>query len=290
MRSKLLPRTMFRLLISGLLALTCSGIAVAGTATLQWSNANLGSYSNGNVVSCGKSKKIDVRVAYNGAPNCGGTFGANPYRYEFFLYRNGVQIGYLPYQQASSCWFNGIFHSVDADAGTYSAIVNFQKRTWTGWVPISKDNSSTFNASKTAATPAFKVITPQFPNGQLATGTTFPTVNVHISQPITIDATLTTCETVYNIGVQESDVNWNRTFKYEWWKWFTGDAPNNINLQQLATTYSNPPDYLGNDLTRYGTPLFGGDLSPGVPRYYRVNLCTGEPSWKCATAMLRINQ
>ena len=277
-----LSRITFNLLISSLLVLACSGIAAAGTATLQWAPANTSAYSLGNVVSCGMSKKIDIKVAYTGS-SCTGTFGANPYRFEFFLYRNGVQIGHIPYQQGSTCWWNGMFHSVAADPGTYSAIVNFQKRNVTGWVPISQDNSTTFSASKTAATPAFKL------NGQLATGTIFPIVNVNISQPIIIDATPTSCETVYNVGVQETDPNSGRTYKYEWWKWFQGDAPHNINLQQLATSYSNPPDYLGTDPTRFGTPLFGGDLSPGVQRFYRVNLCTGEPSWKCASAILRVN-
>ncbi|HEV2862799.1 MAG TPA: hypothetical protein VGX48_17415 [Pyrinomonadaceae bacterium] len=270
------------LLISGLLVLACSGVAAAGTASLEWAPANTSAYSAGGIVSCGASKKVDFKVGYSGS-NCGGTIGSNPYRFEFFLYRNGVQIGYIPYQQASSCWYNSIFYSVDADAGTYSAIVNFQKRNLSGWVPVSKDYSGNLNASKTPATPAFLI------NGQLATTSAPANVTVNIKDPITIDATQTTCETTYNVGAQESDKYWNRTLKYEWWKWFPGDAPNNINLQQLATTYSNPPDYLGTDLTRYGTPLFGGDLSPGVQRYYRVNLCTAEPTWVCATALLRVN-
>jgi hypothetical protein len=280
------------LLISVLSVLACAGMAAAGTAGLQWAPASTTSYSAGGVVSCGASKKVDIKVAYTGS-NCGGTIGANPYKFEFFLYRNGVQIGHIPYQQGSSCWWNGIFYSVDADAGTYSAIVNFQKRNLGGWVPVSKDYSSTFSASKTPATPAFKISNGQFATSQLvtatATTTVFPTISINISHPIIIDATPTTCETKYNVGVQESELNWNRTFKYEWWKWFGGDAPNNINLQQLATSYSNPPDYLGTDLSRLGTPLFGGDLSPGSKRYYRVNLCTAEPSWACATAILRVD-
>lgn len=277
-----LSGTAFNLLISGLLALACSDIAAAGTATLAWSPSGTAAYSASGIVSCGASKKVNFKVAFTGS-NCTPSFGSNPYQFEFFLYRNGVQIGHIPYQQASSCWYNGIFYSVDADAGTYSAIVNFKKRKITGWVPVSQDYSTTLNASKTPATPAFTI------NGQLATTTIFPNVNVNISQPITIDAAPTTCETTYNVGVQESEQNWSRTYKYEWWKWFSGNAPSNINLQQLATTYSNPPDYLGTDLTRRGTPLFGGDLSPGVKRYYRVNLCTIEPSWACATAILRVD-
>lgn len=270
-----------RFLVVSLLGLAGSGVAAAGTANLLWAPASTTAYSTSGIVSCGMSKKVDFKVAYTGS-NCGGTIGSNPYRFEFFLYRNGVQIAQIPYQQGSSCWWNGIFYSVDADAGTYTARVNFQKRTLVGWMPI-WDNSGSISASKSAATPAFMI------NGQLATATIAPMVTVNISQPIVIDATPTTCETAYNIGAQESDQNWNRTYKYEWWKWFSGNAPNNINLQQLATTYSNPPDYLGTDLTRFGTPLFGGELSPGINRYYRVNLCTLEPSWLCATAILRVN-
>lgn len=282
----LLPGSAFNLLISSLLALACSGVAAAGTATLQWAPANTTAYSTSGVVSCGASKKVNIKVAFTGS-SCSPSFGSNPYQFEFFLYRNGVQIGHIPYQQGSSCWWNGMFYSVDADPGTYSAIVNFKKRKITGWVHVSQDTSNTFNASKTPATPAFTI---NVNNQQyLATTTSFPTVNVNISQPITINATPTTCETTYNVGVQESDQYWNRTYLYEWWKWFPGNAPSNINLQQLATTYSNPPDYLGSDLMRLGTPLFGGDLSPGVPRHYRVNLCTIEPSWACATAILRVN-
>ena len=274
-------RRTLNLLISCLLAFVCSGIAAAGTANLEWAPAGTTGYSSSGVVSCGASKKVDFRVSYSGS-NCGGTIGTNPYRFEFYLYRNGSQIGHIPFQQGSSCWWNGIFYSVDADAGTYSARVNFQKRTLAGWMPV-WDNSGTIPASKSAATPGFLI------NGQLATTTFAPTVNVNISQPITIDATPTTCETKYDLGVMESDQHWNRPLKYEWGKWFSGDAPNNINLQQMATTYSNPPDYVGTDLTRLGTPLFGGELSPGVQRYYRVNLCTAEPTWICASALLRVN-
>jgi hypothetical protein len=273
-------RGILNLLISSLIALTCSGIAAAGTASLEWAPANNTAYSANGIVSCGASKKVDFKVAYSGG-SCSPTFGTNPYRFEYFLYRNGVQIGYLPYQQSSSCSRNGFFYSVDADAGNYTATVNFQKRTIGGWVPVSQDNSGAVTASKTPAVPAFKI------NGQPVSG--FSLVSVNIKQPIIIDATPSTCQTTYNVGVQESDQYLNRTYKYEWWKWFQGSAPNNINLQQLSTTYSNPPDYLGTDFTRLGTPLFGGDLSPGIKRYYRVNVCTAEPSWACASALLRVD-
>src|SRR5882672_5203672 len=89
MRGKLnlLSGTALNLLISSLLVLACSGIAAAGTATLQWAPSGTTAYSTGGVVSCGMSKKVDIKVVYT-ASNCGGTIGANPYRYEFLLFRN----------------------------------------------------------------------------------------------------------------------------------------------------------------------------------------------------------
>lgn len=269
------------LLISSLLVLVCSDTA-SSQANLSWAPAGSSGSTTNPIASCGVTQKVDFKVNY-GALSCGGVIGSTPYKYEFFLYRNGVQIGYSPYTLSASCLITQVFPSVDALPGNYYAKVNFQKQTSNGWAYTGPTYTGSIFASKTPATPAFTI------NGQLATTTISPTVNVNIWQPITIDATPTTCETTYNIGVQESEQNWNRTYKYEWWKWFPGDAPNNLNLQQLATTYSNPPDYLGTDLTRFGTPLFGGDLSPGIKRYYRVNLCTAEPSWACATAILRIN-
>ncbi|HEV7396010.1 MAG TPA: hypothetical protein VGN86_05830 [Pyrinomonadaceae bacterium] len=276
----LLRGAAFNLLVSSLLVLVCSGIA-ASQANLSWCPPGTSGSTTSAISSCGATQKVDFNVNYGGL-SCTGVIGSTPYKYEFFLYRNGVQIGYYPYSLSSSCLVTKVFPSVDALPGYYHAKVNFGKQTSNGWVYAAPAYTASIFAFKTSATPAFTI------NGQLATTTSFPTITVNISQPITIDATATTCETTYHIGVQESELNWDRTYKYEWSKWFPGTAPNNINLQQLATTYSYPPDFSG-DPTRIGTPLFGGDLSPGIQRYYRINLCTVEPSWACATAILRVN-
>ena len=107
-----------------------------------------------------------------------------------------------------------------------------------------------------------------------------------------MDGSSTQCAATYWVGIHESDLMWNRTFKYEWGKWFNGAPPNNINLQQLATTYSQPPDWAGNNPIQQRTPLIAGFLDAPVnsqPRYYRVALCTTEPSWLCKNTLLKVN-
>lgn len=282
-------RLILNLLFSGVLIFLCAGIA-ASQATLTWAPSPSTGYVGltTNIASCPVTPKVDFIVKESGY-NCLGTNGsAAPFQYVFYLYRNGVQIAGFSSQMTSTCGMAYIFPAVNALPGTYTAKVVFRKIGASG-VLISYPPVTTLpiNAIQTPAKPAFRINSGSN-IGPLATTTNFPTVNVHISQPITIDATQTTCETKYSVSVMESELNWNRTYQYEWWKWFPGNAPNNINLQQLSTTYSNPPDYTG-DPTRAGTPLFGGDLSPGVPRYYRVELCTAEPSWACARSLLRIN-
>lgn len=105
---------------------------------------------------------------------------------------------------------------------------------------------------------------------------------------VTINASATSCESKYYIGVAESDLWWNRTYDYEWGKWFSGEAPSSLNLQQLATTYSYAPNFTGSP-ARQGSPLIGGNLPAGGSRYYRLSVCTGEPSWTCKFALLQVN-
>src|SRR5690606_7980003 len=59
-------------------------------------------------------------------------------------------------------------------------------------------------------------------------------------------------------------------------RWFSGQAPGNINLNNVAAA-------LG-----YG-PLQGGNLPNGAKRYYRVALCTGDDGWECKNALIRLS-
>jgi hypothetical protein len=268
------------LIVTGLMMVMFTGLAMAGTASMSWYKAGTGSPTLGNILVCGVPPKVDFKVSYAGS-NCSGTWGSNPFRYEFFLYKDGVQVGYIPNVNSSNCSIMQGFYSMDAHPGNYKATVKFQKRvTLTGWMDVDTQSTNIIVSTKSPANPYFKI------NQKIASN--FNLIEVNIGEPLIIDASGTSCASFYNVGVHESDASLNRTYKYEWWKWFTGTPSANINLQQLATTYSYGQDYLGTDLSRQGTVLFGGDLSPGVPRHYRVNVCTNEPTWACQSALLRI--
>jgi hypothetical protein len=105
---------------------------------------------------------------------------------------------------------------------------------------------------------------------------------------VTVDASATSCESTYAIVVEESDRWWNRTYDYEWGRWFSGQAPSSLDLQQLSASYSYPPNFTGSP-GRQGSPLVGGDLPAGGARHYRVGVCTAEPSWACKWALVRVN-
>lgn len=99
----------------------------------------------------------------------------------------------------------------------------------------------------------------------------------------------TSCESKYMIGIHESDINWNRTHQYEVNVWFQGKAPNNININNIAATYSNIPAHFSGHASRRGQPMLGGNLPSGLKRYYRVSICTNESVWKCKTMLVAVN-
>jgi hypothetical protein len=53
--------------------------------------------------------------------------------------------------------------------------------------------------------------------------------------------------------------------------------------------HSYGPSFSG-DPYRQHWPLIGGNLLPKTSdlRHYSVNLCTREPSWNCAGALIRV--
>lgn len=135
------------------------------------------------------------------------------------------------------------------------------------------------------AKPGFKVIVNGIAKDIPADGSAIevPCDNVIIDPSIT-----TPCAKKYEVHVQECDKNWNRTYDYEWGSWFTGPVPNSINIQQLATTIERGANYTGTDRNREGQKLIAGNLQNGQERYYRIAVCTGEPSWDCKFALIKI--
>jgi len=130
------------------------------------------------------------------------------------------------------------------------------------------------------ATPSFTMKgTPPTPSGS----------PLHLCESnVTMNASATSYASKYFISIQESDQWWNPTGDYAWGRWFSGQAPSSLNLQQLSTTYSYPPDFTGSP-ARQGSPLIGGNLPVKGARYYRVNLCTEEPSRTCQSALIQVD-
>ncbi|HJQ35886.1 MAG TPA: hypothetical protein VKB93_01975 [Thermoanaerobaculia bacterium] len=242
------------------------------------------------------AKKVGFTVTYGYNQNvnnvntpssspCPGGFGPNPYRITFELFRNGTSLGSQS-AQYSSCWARHSFLNIPAEAGNYRVQYKFERYTlFGGWSTWENAGTNIIQAVKQPAAPNFTI------NGQAIPPNGAP-ITVNIGAAIIMDASSTQCATRYIVGVEESHADWGRTFKYEWNKWFNGAPPASINLQQLATTYSQPPDWLGQGSAQQGTPLIGGFFDPPAntqPRYYRVGICTDEPSWLCKHALLRVN-
>ncbi|WMX16922.1 MULTISPECIES: T9SS type A sorting domain-containing protein [unclassified Aureispira] len=245
------------------------------------------SYTTQNFSVCGNPPQKKFKVAYHHCPqyvnvDCIGGCGNNPIRYTVELQRNGVAVGSPQVFQASSVWSNTFFYNVPTSPGTYRAYVKVERRKpiCIGWETLTVGYTNSITVGTTPATPNFNV-----------NGTAIPAsgyINTCISN-IKINAASTSCETAYYIGVQESNEWWNRTFEYEWGGWISGQAPNNINLQGLATTFGTGARYTGTDASREGNILIGGNLSTGQARFYRVSICTGTPSWQCKTALIRVD-
>jgi hypothetical protein len=107
-----------------------------------------------------------------------------------------------------------------------------------------------------------------------------------------IDGSCSENETKYFVGVEECNVNWSRTYAFEWGKWYFTSA-GLIDLQ--TEIYNNPADvsYPGPNPPSSVMNLKGGSLTApgfvGQYRYYRVTLATGEPSWESKVALIRVN-
>ena len=250
------------------------------TENFWYTNSNPTVMHSSAIVNCGTSQTVSFRIGYFYNSGCPWGFGSNPYRFTFELYRDGSLISSQTFQ-TSSCWARTHFTNISATPGSYKAKIKLEKRIAPfAWSTVETKWTSIITAANSPAIPDFNI------NG-ISVPTDGSPINVNVSY-IRLNAGACQCETKYFISVQESEANWDRTYDFEWGRWFTGAALNNLNLQQLTTAYSYPPDFTGPAM-RQGSPLISGNLGNGNTRYYRVNVCTGEPSWNCKTALIRVN-
>lgn len=263
--------------------LLCIQVINAQQLRLDWAAPSTANYSQNNIELCGASRTLDLRVSHvqGGDSNCPyGGFGFNKYRYTMKIFRNNVLINTKMFR-ASSCWAHIPFYNINLTPGSYRAEIRLETRRFPwGWRTRFTRNTNVIQVTRNAAVPSFTI------NGVIPN----PEVPIEVcSNDIIIDASSTTCEDKYWVGVWEFDYdNWNRPQEYEWGKWFNGQAPSNLNLQQLSANHSFGSSFLGNNTARQGEILYGGKLPNGNDRYYHVSVCTGFPAWKCSSAVIKV--
>jgi hypothetical protein len=282
---KLFSKNGIALLLFALVSLTVSTDALSQTATLQQkSNIFPFSYSNNDFSYCEPTTR-DFIARYDFCPAttgmCGpNSCGSNPYKIEAQLFRDNTLLS-TQERQLGTAELNFFFNGVTVAEGDYRVVFRFRRRRVScfGWILEDTRTSNIITSTKLDATPGFNV-----------NGTTVPTDGSPITvcaSNIKINAASTSCESSYYIAVEECNRWWSRTYDYEWSKWVSGKAPNNLNLQQLSTTYSYGSNFTGSS-SRQGSTLIGGNLPNGSARYYRVKVCTNDP-WSCKTALIRVD-
>ena len=253
----------------------------AQAPTLKW--ATYGAplpqvFSNNDILNyCGAApvNNLQVHCEYGGSSS---TCPINRYELTVDLYKNGTKIDTKTVNSQSGT-IDVYWNIYTMSPGIYKAGINLRVKDFgcLTYHTVNNSFSNSITVTQVNAAPNFNI------NG--GTTVNLTTVSSCISN-IRLNASSTWCETAYNINVQESDQYWNRTYNYEFGVWFNGQAPDNINLQNIASAYSIPPYYTG-AASRQGSILIGGNLPNGTPRYYRVSLCTG-PTWTCKTVLLRV--
>jgi hypothetical protein len=289
------PRVRLGLCFTRLVAAIALGSVLGGTASasaiLERRFVGQQYYNTANIAVCQPASPSDFRIDGVVPGGWSGTF-----HFDWTLYRNGQQVGF--YEQTVSAplglnyvSFQHVF-SVTTEVGSYSAsfVVRKRKLTFSGFnydTIVLDDNATPIVVSAVEPTPSFKILNSSNvfvdppPDGS--------PIPVSLSTGIVMNAAATTCETAYAVIVQESNQWWSRTMQHEWWKWFSGQAPANLDLQQLTTSYS------ASDGTGYFS-LLGGNFtssSPiafnGQPRFYRVGLAPGGGGWNPKMALIQVN-
>lgn len=261
-------------------------IILCNLRTIYGQVANL-TWLNNSPSTCGTATVLtSIKIYFAQCPtvqNCNTTqcLLGNPYRASVNLYKNGALYESRQFNITSD-WFNQYYHNVPVTSGTsFYATVVFERKTHSciGYTTIANLTTNNLNAPVMQGTPNFNI------NGA-AVPANYAPMNVCASN-IWMNAAATTCETAYFISIKECDLYLNRTMDYEVDVWLNGDAPDNINIQNIATAYSIGSYFTGS-ASRQGSPLIGGNLPNGNARYYTVSLCVG-PTFTCKGALIKVN-
>jgi len=172
-----------------------------------------------------------------------------------------------------------VFNPTGSSGTTCATMANEEKYTNIGTVQV-----------KPKAVPNFTV------NGMTIPADASP-LSPCYSQALVMDADLTSNESDYFMAVAESNRWWESTGNLEWGGWFAGQAPDNIVVQDKMLNnkhYFTAPTPAQVTASPSLAVLKGGTLqSPpslaGQDRYYRLQICVGEPEWTCKMVLVRFN-
>lgn len=217
----------------------------------------------------------ELRVTYEhctSTPNClSGCATAPPIRIIANLYRNGTYL-FQQYQDGWSTNYQTSFNGYLNRPGDYHVNVQVWVRDFNcnSFNQISSLNTNTITVGQVPTTTVFDI-----------SGNAMPSSNATFCKgddEIILNGAASSCETSFQIIVDESNVTGTPTGDYGWTYTRNGlQALNNIDLEALAL-------YTGSFISHYGSSsrisqgLIGGPIASNTPRYYRVILRTWNSS------------
>ncbi|WP_300486287.1 T9SS type A sorting domain-containing protein [Flavobacterium sp.] len=172
-----------------------------------------------------------------------------------------------------------VFNPTGASGTTCATMANETKTTNEGSVQV-----------KPKAVPDFTV------NGIAIPADASP-IGICLSQTLYMHAGITANESDYFMGVTESNRWWESTGNLSWGGWFAGQAPDYIPVQDKMLqniSYFTAPTPAQVTASPSLVILKSGTLqSPpslaGQDRYYRLQICVGEPEWTCKMVLVRLD-
>lgn len=293
--SKMNKRTLSCLVLPLLFLL---GVSETGTAQVNLrrkaAGAPQGQYTNANFSACQPAPNSDFQITRYVSGMLQGYF-----KFEWTLFKDGQAIdSYVQYYDLrgnnallyQNFTYQNAFFNRPTSPGTYEGKLEVKKRGGPAWnynynqIVINEVSPSLTLSNKTP-THSFTirnangVFVPPAPNGT--------PIQVSLSGGIIMDASPTSCATGYLVIIQESNIWWTRSNQNELdKKWFSGQAPSNLNLQQVVTSYSQSD---GTGFFSLMGGIFTSGPLDGQARYYRVGIQAAGGPWNPQMALIQVN-
>lgn len=275
-------------------------LPVAAHAQVMLHHTDGSGWSQSGIALCSGTTAVRNFQAYRYVP---GQFQGY-FRFNWTLYRDQQEVGFF-----SSIWdlrgnnfaqnytFQNTFFNVNLQSGTYTVRLEIEQRTgfpFHHWDSVFDGTSNGITVTPFTSTYSFLI---KDRNGNFVPPNTNKSpIEVSLSGGIIMDASATTCEASYLLVIEESDLSWGRPwidqhYGNEWGHWFSGSAPNNIDLNLLTMTASPSETTMGHYFPLTGGTFVGGSYGAyvGKDRYYRVSLQASPAPWNPLYALIHVN-